>query len=37
MNSYNKAQLDYREGCKIRIKRQMAISKLRIASAVVHL
>ena len=27
MNLYNKAQLDYREGCKARIKRQMEISK----------
>jgi len=29
MNLYNKAQLDYREGCKARIKRQMEISKNR--------
>lgn len=27
MNNYNKAQIDYREGCKARIKRQMEISK----------
>ena len=28
MNDYNKAQIDYRDGCKARIKRQMEISKL---------
>ena len=28
MNEYNKAQIDYREGCKSRIKRQMEISKI---------
>ena len=27
MNEYNKAQIDYRDGCKSRIKRQMEISK----------
>lgn len=27
MNDYNKAQVDYRDGCKARIKRQMEISK----------
>ena len=28
MNEYNKAQIDYRDGCKARIKRQMEISKI---------
>ena len=28
MNLYNKAQLDYRDGCKARIRRQMEISKI---------
>lgn len=28
MNDYNKAQIDYRDGCKKRIKRQMEISKM---------
>ena len=27
MNDYNKAQMDYRDGCKKRMKRQMEISK----------
>ncbi len=32
MNAYNKAQIDYRDGCKARIKRQMEISKKKHCS-----
>jgi len=30
MNLYNTAQVDYRDGCKKRLQRQMEISELKI-------